>query len=448
MSRKSRSIEDILPLSPLQEGLVFHSVYDEGGADIYTVQLVFDVEGPLDPAALHAAARALIQRHTNLRAGFRQRASGEWVQVVLREAPPNWTETDLSALPEADREREAERIVAEDRTRRFDVGRPPLLRFTLLRLAPDRHRLALAVHHAVLDGWSLPVVLRELLSLYVTDGDASGLPRIRPYRDYLAWLAGRDRDAALTAWHRAFEDFDEPALIAPPVPGRNPVLPDKVRFALPADTTRRLTERARELGVTLNSVVQGAWGLVLSGLLGRDDVVFGVTVSGRPADLPGVEDMVGLFINTLPLRLRLNPAETVGDLLKRLQREQSALLDHQHIGLADLQRTIGSGELFDTSMVFENYPLDSAGLDDSADVSGLRLASARSRSAMHYTYGLVAHPGEELSFRLDFQPDLVDRESAQALAERLVRVLGVVAADPGVRVGGVEVLSDVERGLV
>lgn len=300
VSRKSRSIEDILPLSPLQEGLIFHSVYDDRGADIYTVQLVFDVDGPLDSTALHTAARTLVQRHTNLRAGFRQRTSGEWVQVVLRDAPPDWTETDLSALPEADREREAERIVVEDRARRFDVGRPPLLRFTLLRLTPDRHRLALAVHHAVLDGWSLPVVLRELLTLYVSGGDVSGLPRIRPYRDYLAWLADRDRDAALAAWHRVFEDFEEPARIAPAAPGRTPVVPDKIEFGLPADTTRQLTERARELGVTLNTVVQGAWGLVLSRLLDRDDVVFGVTVSGRPADLPGVEDMVGLFINTLP----------------------------------------------------------------------------------------------------------------------------------------------------
>ncbi|WP_318023137.1 non-ribosomal peptide synthetase [Streptomyces sp. ICN988] len=217
---------------------------------------------------------------------------------------------------------------------------------------------------------------------------------------------------------------------------------------MPAAATRALADRARTLGVTLNTVVQGAWGLALSRLLGRTDVTFGVTVSGRPGDLAGVEDMVGLFINTLPLRLRLDPAESLGGLLQRLQREQSALLEYQYIGLADLQRAIGMGELFDTSMVFENYPLDSAGLDSSADVGGLRLASAQSRSAMHYTYGLVAHPGEELGFRLDFQPDLVDRPSAEALAERLVRVLEAVVADPGVRVGGVDVLSDAERGLV
>ncbi|MFI5572518.1 condensation domain-containing protein, partial [Streptomyces sp. NPDC051740] len=446
MSRKSRSIEDILPLSPLQEGLIFHSVYDDRGADIYTVQLVFDVDGTLDSAALHTAAQALVRRHTNLRAGFRQRKTGEWVQVVLGDAPPSWTEADLTGLPEVDRETEAERIITEDRARRFDLGRPPLLRFTLIRLTPDRHRLALAVHHAVLDGWSLPVLLRELLALYVSRGDADALPRPRPYREYLAWLAGRDRDAALDAWTQAFEDFDEPSRIAPASPDRTPVVPDKVEFSLPAETTRALADRARTLGVTLNTVVQGAWGLTLSRLLGRTDVAFGVTVSGRPGDLAGVEDMVGLFINTLPLRLLLDPAESLGGLLERLQREQSALLEYQYIGLADLQRAIGKGELFDTSMVFENYPLDSAGLDSSADVGGLRLASAQSRSAMHYTYGLVAHPGEELSFRLDFQPDLVDRESAEALAERLVRVLEVVVADPGVRVGGVEVLSDAERG--
>ncbi|MCV2463980.1 condensation domain-containing protein, partial [Streptomyces sp. ICN988] len=215
MSRKSRSIEDILPLSPLQEGLVFHSVYDDRGADVYTVQLVFDVDGALDSAALHTAAQALVRRHTSLRAGFRQRKSGEWVQVVLADAPPSWTETDLTGLPETDRESEAERVIGEDRARRFDIGRPPLLRFTLIRLTPERHRLALAVHHAVLDGWSLPVLLRELLALYVSRGDAEALPRPRPYREYLAWLAGRDRDAALAAWTQAFEDFDEPSRLAP-----------------------------------------------------------------------------------------------------------------------------------------------------------------------------------------------------------------------------------------
>ncbi|MEZ7154950.1 non-ribosomal peptide synthase/polyketide synthase [Streptomyces sp. MAD19A] len=447
-NKKSRPIEDILPLSPLQEGLVFHSVFDDEGADIYTVQLVFDLAGELDPSRLRSAADALIRRHTNLRAAFRQRKSGEWAQVVLREAPAAWDEHDLSTLPDAEREAEAARLVEEDRIRRFDVGRPPLLRFTLLRLSADRHRLAVAVHHAILDGWSLPVVLRELMALYNSDGDASALPRIRPYRDYLAWLAGRDQDAARAAWQEVFADFDEPSLVAPADQGRKPLLPEQVTFGLPAATTRRLGERARELGVTLNSVVQGAWGLVLSRLLGRDDVVFGVTVSGRPADLPGVEDMVGLFINTLPLRLRLSPAEPVGRMLVRLQREQSALLEHQHTGLAEIQRALGRGELFDTSMVFENYPLDSAGLDRSADLGGIRLEGARSRSAMHYTYGLVAHPGEELSFRLDFQPDLVDRDFAQVVAERLVRVLEAVAADPQRRVGDVDVLSDAERELV
>ncbi|MFJ8620806.1 condensation domain-containing protein, partial [Streptomyces clavifer] len=445
---KSRSIEDILPLSPLQEGLVFHSVYDEQGVDIYTVQLVFDIEGSLDADRLRTAAQALVRRHTNLRAGFRQRKSGDWVQVVLADAPLVWRRHDLSALDGSERPAAAERIVAADRAVRFDMGRPPLVRFTLITLGPDRHRLVLAVHHAVLDGWSLPVVLRELMHLYVARGDASALPRLRPYRDYLAWIAGRDRGASLAAWREAFAGFDEPATVIPAVKDRAPVIPGKVEFSVPAAASARLTERARELGVTLNSVVQGAWGLVLSRLLGRDDVVFGVTVSGRPADLDGVEDMVGLFINTLPLRLTLNDRESLGDLLVRLQSEQSRLLEHQYVGLAEIQRAVGAGELFDTSMVFENYPLDSAGLDDSADVGGLRLASAQSRSAMHYTYGLVAHPGDQLKFRLDYQPDLIDRADAEAVAERLVRVLGAVVGDPSVPVGQVEVLSEAERGWV
>ncbi|MYS73126.1 non-ribosomal peptide synthetase, partial [Streptomyces sp. SID5926] len=187
-TRARGKIEDILPLSPLQEGFVFLGLLHTEGPDLYIGQVAFDLEGPFDGARMRAAAGALLRRHANLRAGFRQRKNGAWAQLVLHEVDLPWQDADLSTLPEEERRAEADRLAAADRARRFDLGRPPLLRFTAIRLSADRVRLVMTNHHIVLDGWSMPVLLRELMALYAAEGDASALPRVRPYRDYLAWL--------------------------------------------------------------------------------------------------------------------------------------------------------------------------------------------------------------------------------------------------------------------
>ncbi|MEU8389536.1 condensation domain-containing protein, partial [Micromonospora sp. NPDC048843] len=442
----SRVVEDILPLSPLQEGLVFHSVYDEGGADIYTVQLVFDLDGELDPEALREAAAALVRRHGNLRVGFRQRRSGEWVQLVAREVPLDFREVDLTGTPGNRIEAEADRLVAADRERRFDLGRPPLIRFMLLRLAKRRHRFLIAIHHALFDGWSLPILVRELMTLYTTSGDAAGLPAVQPYRDYLTWLAGQDREAAKAAWRTALGGLAQPTRVAGSLPAdRVPGLPERIHFELPDGMATALEDRVQAAGVTLNTVVQAAWALTLAKTTGQSDVTFGVTVSGRPAELPGVESMVGLFINTLPLRLRLRPEETLTDLLARIQREQNALLPHQYLGLAEIQQQVGVGDLFDTKMVFENYPIDTDALSAAADAGGLRVTRSQSLDATHYPLALVAMPSPRgLSFRLDYQGDLFDQAFAEETARRLLRVLSQVADDPSTRVGRLRLVSGVD----
>ncbi|MCP2170472.1 condensation domain-containing protein, partial [Goodfellowiella coeruleoviolacea] len=441
MSRSQRTIEDILPLSPLQEGLVFHSVQAGDGPDIYQVQLVFDLAGPLDAAALRTAMGALLTRHANLRVGFRQRRSGEWVQVVVRDVAPAWREHDLTGLP--DPAAEADRLRAADRAERFDLTRPPLVRCTVLRLAAERHRVLTTLHHALFDGWSLPILLRELLALYRSGGDQTVLPPVRPYRDYLDWLATRDRDAAVAAWRDALADLPGATRVSPAA--STPQLPASLHFALSTEESTALAELARAHGLTLNTVVQGAWAMVLRSLTGTDDVVFGVTVSGRPAELPGVENMLGLFINTLPLRAGMRPGEPVLAMLARLQDEQARLLPHQHLGLAEIQRAAGVTDLFDTKMVFENYPVNTDELNDSVRTGGLRVLSSDSGDATHYALALLAMPGSALSFRLDRQPEVFDEAFAESVRDRLLRVLRAVLADPEVPVGAVELLSDVER---
>ncbi|WP_079155640.1 non-ribosomal peptide synthetase [Streptomyces ambofaciens] len=443
VTRRPRKIEDIYPLSPLQEGLLFHNVLEGTATDVYVAQVTTDFEGPLDTEALRNASAALLARYPNLRVAFRQRKSGEWAQLVLREVDLPWRTVDLGDLPETSRASRAEAEALEDRSRRFDLGQAPLVRFTLIHLGGQRHRFVLTNHHILLDGWSMQILMRELLALYLAKGDDSGLPRPRPYRDHLTWLAEQDTGAAIRAWSEALAGLEEPTRVAALAPGQPPVVPEQVRFGLDGRETQALTALAREHGLTLNTVVQGAWSLLLSRITGIDDVVFGVTVSGRPPELDGVEDMVGLFINTLPLRLRLRPAEPLAAMLARLQEEQSRLLAHQHLGLAEIQRLTDVGELFDTSMVFENYPLDASGLDRATD--GLRVLRTEGYDATHYPLGLVCMPDSTLRFQLDYRPDVFRREEAEELAEHLLGILRLLLDAPQAPVGRVDALAAGQR---
>ncbi|MGV4989154.1 amino acid adenylation domain-containing protein, partial [Streptomyces sp. NRAIS4] len=436
-----QGLADVLPLSPLQEGLLFHALYDERAADVYTVQLSFDLEGPLDAAALRAAAEALLRRHPNLRAAFRHEGLSRAVQIVPHEVALPWTETDLSAETDPDRQRaELDRLLAADRAARFDLTRPPLMRCALHRFGEERHRLVLTKHHILVDGWSMPVLVRELFQLYASRGDASALPAVTPYRQYLAWLNGQDKAAAEAAWHQALAGLDGPSLLAPADAPPPTVPPRHLTVRLTERLTDSLREQARRHGLTLNTVLQGAWALLLAKLTGRDDVVFGATVSGRPPEIPGIETMVGLFINTLPVRIELPAAEPLADALARLQARQADLMAHQHLGLTEVQRVAGHGTLFDTIAVFENYPLDEAELQPPSD--GLTLTGLHATDATHYALGVVAGVVDgRLTLRLDHRPDLFDTASVRRIADRLQRIFETFAADPTRPAGRVDVLD-------
>ena len=375
-------IEDILPLSPLQEGLLFHARYDAQAVDVYTVQLVLALEGPLDSAALQSAAQALLDRHASLRAAFREAGVSRPLQIIVSKVAVPWRSIDLSLLDAADREPRVADLLAADRAERFDLSAAPLIRFALIRLSAADHRLLISNHHIVLDGWSMPLLVQELLALYAHKGDAGVLPRVTPYRDYLAWIAAQDRDAAVSAWREALAGLEETTHLAAYHAAAVSVAPAQVTLELSETLSSALIREARTQGLTLNTLVQAAWAILLGRLAGRADVVFGVTVSGRPPELAGIERMVGLFINTLPLRVRLPAAKPLRDLLAEVQDSQSRLMAHQHLGLAEIQSLAGLGELFDTLVVFENYPVDSASL--ATTTGGFRLRGVESHDATHY----------------------------------------------------------------
>ncbi|MBM7774388.1 amino acid adenylation domain-containing protein/non-ribosomal peptide synthase protein (TIGR01720 family) [Actinokineospora baliensis] len=433
------ALSDVLPLSPLQQGLLFHANYDADAVDFYSVQLVVDLHGPVDVTRLRSAAASLVARHPVLRTAFCDETTTP-AQVVLSDVAPTMVLLDLTAQA-------YEEFLEADRRARFDLTRPPLVRLTLVRLADDDYRLVVTNHHLVLDGWSTPLVVRDLFALY--EGRALAAPP-RPYRDFLAWLTRRDHDTSLSAWANVLDGVDEPTLLVSADLGDASVLPAEVVDAISPELTARLTRAARANGVTLNTLLSAAWGVVLGALTGRDDVVFGLAVSGRPPELAGVESMVGLFINTVPVRVRWSPGDPVSALLTRLHDARTSVLDHEHVGLSDIQAlTPVTGRLFDTLMVFETFPLDTADLLDPARSGDLTARVGWSRGYTHYPMTLMLMPdGDLLRIKLEYRADVFERDAVAEVLNRVLAVLAAFADDQGTELSRVDVLGADERGRV
>ena len=435
-----------LPLAPLQEGLFFHHANAGPQQDVYVLQLVADLDGPLDPARLRAACDTLLARHANLRACFRVGRSGEPVQVVPAAAAVPWSEPDLSGLSPAEQQAQLDQLTDADRIQGFDLAKPPLLRGAVIHLGGQRRRFLLTVHHILVDGWSMALLLGELFAVYA-DPDAAkaaGPGRAPRYEDYLAWLAAQDRESARDAWRSALAGLDGPTRIAAPDQENAAAagLPATVHAALDQTRTAALTAFARERELTLNTLVQGCWATVLGQLTGRTDVVFGAVNSGRPAELPGVGETIGMFANTLPVRVDLSPDRSVAGLLAAVQQEQAALTAHHHLGLAEVQRIAGLSGMFDTVLMFQNYPLDTAAGGAAAD--GLSVRGVQVRNATEFPLSLTVLPGERLELQVSHRPGLVGPAVAERVAELLVRLLTGLPENWDRPVGSVDLLLDGE----
>ncbi|MDI9915299.1 non-ribosomal peptide synthetase [Rhodococcus sp. IEGM 1379] len=408
-------LADVLPLSPLQEGLLFHAIRD-GAADVYTLTARFDLGGPLDEARLADAFETVIDRHPNLRAAFHYEQFARPVQAIPRAAKVAWRSVDLTCVPAAAALRSADRLEDEAAGHVFDVSRPPLLRALLIRLPGDVHRLILNAHHLLTDGWSTPIVLRELMNVY-HDGDVT-LQTPTPYRDYLAWIADRDRDIQEAAWSERLRGLTSPTLVASEKPARGVAV--SVPVPLPKSDEKALIDLGRMRGLTINTLVQGVWAAVLAEVTGQWDVVFGATVSGRPADLSGVEGMVGLFSNTIPARLHITADEPLLEQFAGLQSAQFDIQDVEHTSLAEIERIAGIGQLFDTLLIFENFPNSGAGQPDSHT---LRVNGFTNHGLTHYPVTLMAPPSTGLDLVLYHDPAAVSGMMAQRIVARLGQIL-------------------------
>jgi len=397
-----------------------------------------------------------VARHTVLRTGFAARPGGAPVQIVHRRVEIPCALLDWSALPPAEQEARSRAWTREDRARPFDLARPPLMRLALARLGEGRHRFFWSHHHLLMDGWCLPLVLDEVLAGYAAfhAGREPDLPASRPYRDYIAWLQRQDLAAARDLWRRALDGFGAatPLGITRPAAGpeRFRAQPLRVPFALAA----ALREQARRRHLTLNTLVQGAWAWLLSRYSGRDDVVFGAVVSGRPADLPGVELIVGPFINTLPVRVAVAAARPLGSWLGELQARQAELRQYEHMPLVEIQgeSSVPRGQvLFESLVAFESRPLRRAGEGAPGAppfLDALAAEDFRPEAWTEFPLTVLCIPEGELSFVVKVDARRFEAGAVERLTGHLEAVLESLARGLDRPVGSLRLLTAAERHQV
>ncbi|MEV0238487.1 non-ribosomal peptide synthase/polyketide synthase [Streptomyces sp. NPDC050674] len=444
-----RDVTDVYPLTPTQTGMVVHGM-DEPGEGLYVEQITFVADGVRDPALLADAWQHVVDATPVLRTAVALTGVPTPLQTVHRRVPLPVSRLDWSDLDPARQASELRRLLNEDKARGIDLHRPPLLRVTLIRLGADEVRVVWTFHHVLLDGWSVFHVLSDVLQAHaaLAAGTEPRLPQRRPFADYAAWLAGRDTAAAEEHWKAALAGYAAPTPLPydrRPAPGAAARSGTWLSQRLDADGTARLTDFARRHRLTLNTLAQGAWALLLARAGGGREVCFGTTVSGRPADLAGADTITGLFITTLPARVTVDESTPCTAWLRELQAARAEDRRFDHVPLTDLHQwsELPPGTpLFDSLLVFENYPVG----DATAGAHGVRVHGLDAREATNYPLTVVISPGDELTVELGYDPRYFDETTAEALAARLVHGLTALAASGDeAPLHAVDVLPPAER---
>ncbi|HYO56030.1 condensation domain-containing protein, partial [Archangium sp.] len=445
--KQNPRVEDIYPLSTLQHGMLFLALLSPG-SDVYFDQVCWTFKAPLDVAAFRKAWQEVVARNAILRTSFFWEGLAEPVQVVHPEVELPWNEFDWRDLPPEEQQARVESLMREDRANVFELSRAPLMRVNLMRLGEREYRFVWSSHHMLMDGWSLGLLFKELFAFYdaFSEGKALALKRGTPYRDYIAWLQQRDLTRMEAWWKQQLGGFTAPT----PLPGARATIVasqgnDERELRLPASLTDALQAFARQNQVTLNTLVLAAWSILLGRYSGEQDVVIGNTVAGRPPELAGVESVMGILINSIPVRIQMPPAERLGPWLQKLQAQQLELRQYEHSQLALVQgwSDVPRGtQLFDIIYVFQNYPLDAS---FQRRAGSLEIQDIRAIERINYPLAVRVTPGHELRLEAVYEPSRFEASVIDRVLEQWKVALESLLAGPEQRLSDVSLLSQEER---
>ncbi|HLG62385.1 MAG TPA: amino acid adenylation domain-containing protein, partial [Ktedonosporobacter sp.] len=446
---KKDNLEAIYPLSPMQEGMLFHSLYAPQ-LEVYFEQFAYALRGELDLPAFKHAWQLVIASHPILRTLFLWEGQDKPLQVVLRKVELPWSELDWRNIPASEQARHLEDWLHADRQRGFDLSQAPVMRLTLIRLGEQSYQFLWSFHHLLLDGWSVYIVMGQVFSAYeaLRHGRTAQIPASRPYRDYIGWLRQQDLAQAETFWRTTLGGFTTPTTLPIMRSQRRKVEPvgqyHYHRIDLSEATTTSLQQLARQQRLTLNTLVLGAWAILLSRYSGQEDVLFGTTVSGRPATLSGVEAMVGLFINTLPMRVRVEPQQSLLPWLHALQAWQVEARQYEYSPLVQVQNwsDVPRGQpLFENLLIFDNYPADTSIMEEMS----LQFERMQVIERTNYPLTMSVIPFRQMMIRVSYAGTHFADESIQRLLGHLQTILEGMIANPQQRLADLPLLTEVER---
>ena len=453
MGAKHKNIEDFYPLSPMQQGIFFHTLATPESS-VYFEQFSWTIQGHLDTTAFHRAWQRVVERYSVLRTCFVWEGLKEPVQIVHRQVNLPWALHDLREIPSDQQQAKLTAFLESDRTLGFELKNPPLIRFTLHHLAENIYHFTWSHHHLLLDGWSGGIIYKEVFDCYqaFSHNQDIHLASIRPYRDYIVWLQQQNLSQAEAFWRQLLQGFTAPTKLAinkslgqllKDKPGSN-----QQEIQLSPEKTAALQFLAQQHQLTLNTVVQGIWSLLLSRYSGQEDVVFGATTSGRSPRLAKAESIVGLLINTLPVRVQIKPEELLLPWLKQIQNQQIEARQYEYSPLLKIQgwSEIPKGQpLFESIVVFENYPIDA-----SLNKRNFNLEIQRSSTfeKTNYPLTLLAYPSEQLSLKIDFNGQLFEVDTINQILQQLKYLLEQIISEPELPLQSYSLVTPQSRWLL
>ncbi|MDJ0428336.1 amino acid adenylation domain-containing protein [Rhodococcus fascians] len=421
------SIDDVWPLSPLQLGLVFQVGVDADATELYTVRTVVEVDRVLDDDRIRRALQSVVDTTAAMRTAFVTPDDTAPAQVVLSAVQAPLTVVDLRACPASEVDDRWSRILADDRALSFDIAAPPLFRVTLVHLPGGVDRLLTTYWFGCFDGGSSAMLVARVLEQH--DENGTPVPPDHGYREYLRWLASRDRAESEQAWQRYFGDIDSPTSVAAEAT-RGDGSPRRIERRVTAAVSDALDLHARRSGSTLFTVLAAAWASVLMRVVGRSDVVFGTAVAGRPMDVAGSDTAIGAFISTVPIRVTAGGFDSVTDVAARVQDQRLDLMPHDTLGLGGIQQAIGAGALFDTLLVLRNAAGPAGRQESTSAGNERRVRHISTVDGSEFPVSIAVDPGDELNLSVTYLPDSVDDERARSLLDSFASALYTVAAQP------------------